>query len=39
MAKLRFDYEHMQNMLFGNKPTFDEIMHAMAQLEAEINDL
>jgi len=39
MAKLCSDYEHMQNMLFGNKHTFDEIMHAMSQLEAEINDL
>ncbi len=38
MAKLRSDYEHMQNMLFGNKPSFDEIMSAMAELEKEIND-
>ncbi len=38
MAKLRSDYEHMQNMLFGIKPSFDEIMNAMAQLEEEIND-
>ena len=37
MAKLRFDYEHMQNMIFGSKPSFDEIMKAMAQLEEEIN--
>lgn len=37
MAKLRSDYDHMQNMLFGGKPTFDEIMNAMTQLEAEIN--
>lgn len=38
MSKLRADYEHMQNMLFGEKPTFDEIMNAMAKLEAEINE-
>lgn len=38
MAKLRSDYEHMQNMLFGSKPGFDEIMNAMAQLEDEINE-
>lgn len=38
MAKLRSDYEHMQNMLFGNKPSFYEIMNAMAELEKEIND-
>lgn len=37
MAKLRSDYEHMQNMLFGDKPRFDETMDAMAELEEEIN--
>ena len=37
VAKLRSDYEHMQNMLFGEKPSFEEIMSAMAQLEKEIN--
>lgn len=37
LAKLRSDYDHMQNMLYGEKPTFDEIMNAMTQLEAEIN--
>lgn len=37
-AKLRSDYDHMQNMLFGEKPTFDEIMNAITQLEAEINN-
>lgn len=39
IAKLRADYEHMQNMLFGEKPTFDEIMSAIAKLEAEINEV
>ena len=38
LAKLRSDYDHMQNMLFGEKPTFDEIMNAMTHLEAEINN-
>lgn len=37
MTKLRADYEHMQNMLFGEKPIFDEIMDTMAKLEEEIN--
>ena len=37
VAKLRSDYEHMQNMLFGEKPSFEEIMNTMAQLEKEIN--
>lgn len=37
IGKLRSDYEHMQNMIFGNKPGFDEIMNAMADLEKTIN--
>ncbi len=37
LDKLRADYEHMQNMLFGNKPSFDEILDGIAKLEAEIN--
>lgn len=36
--KLRDDYEHMQNMLFGSKPSFDEIMEGIAKLEKEINE-
>ncbi len=39
LNKLRDDYEHMQNMLFGNKPSFDEIMDGIAKLEKEINAL
>ena len=37
LNKLRDDYEHMQNMLFGNKPSFEEIMDGIAKLEADIN--
>ena len=37
LDKLRDDYEHMQNMLFGEKPSFEEIMDGIAKLEAEIN--
>jgi len=37
ISKLRDDYEHMQNMLFGNKPDFDEIMDGIKVLESEIN--
>lgn len=37
IGKLRSDYEHMQNMIFGNKPGFDEIMNAMSDLEKTIN--
>ena len=37
LDKLRDDYEHMQNMLFGDKPSFEEIMAGIAELEAKIN--
>ena len=37
LDKLRDDYEHMQNMLFGEKPSFEEIMGGIAKLETEIN--
>lgn len=37
LDKLLNDYEHMQNMLFGEKPSFEEIMDGIAKLEAEIN--
>ena len=36
---LRDDYNHMQNMIFGNKPDFDEILRGVEQLEREINVL
>ena len=35
--KLREDYAHMQNMLFGRKPSFEEVMLGIADLENEIN--
>ena len=34
---LRSDYEGMREMLFGEYPQFDEMMDAIAKLEAEIN--
>lgn len=34
---LRRDYEIMGNMMFGEHPTFDELMGAIADLENEIN--
>lgn len=37
LDRLRDDYEHMQNMLFGDKPIFEEIMDGIAKLEDEIN--
>ena len=37
IPKLRDDYEHMQNMIFGEKPEFDAIMSIISCLENEIN--
>ena len=39
VAKLRDDYAHMQNMIFGEKPEFDEILSEIERLEKEINIL
>lgn len=38
LDKLRADYGHMQNMLFGDKPDFDEIMQGISDLEKKINN-
>jgi len=37
IQNLRNDYEHMQNMIFGEKPNFDVILEGLAKLEKEIN--
>lgn len=37
IEKLRDDYEHMQNMIFGEKPEFEEILDSIQKLEAEMN--
>lgn len=39
MPILREDYEHMKNMIFGNRPEFDKLMANIKQLEREINGL
>ena len=36
---LRVDYDHMKDMIYGDKPSFDEIMETIASLEKEINSL
>lgn len=36
---LEEDYEHMKNMIFGEKPSFKEIMDTLRRMEAEINTL
>lgn len=39
VAALKEDYVHMQNMIFGKKPGFDEIISCIETLETEINRL
>lgn len=36
---LSVDYDHMKDMIYGEKPSFDEIMGSIAKLEEEINGL
>lgn len=36
---LKKDYENMSEMMFGEYPSFDELMTYIAELEQEINDL
>lgn len=33
------DYEHMKNMIFGEKPSFEEILDTLRKMESEINEL
>lgn len=37
LKALKEDYDHMQNMLFGEKPRFEALMSGIAKLEEEIN--
>ncbi len=37
MEKLRADYAGMRDMIFGECPSFDELMESIARLESEIN--
>lgn len=39
MSSLESDYVHMQNMIYGHKPTFSEIMDSIKALDEEINQL
>jgi len=38
IQKLRDDYAHMQNMIFGEKPEFEAILGMILDLENEINE-
>lgn len=39
MSSLEDDYDHMQNMIYGHKPIFSEIMDTIKALEEKINQL
>jgi hypothetical protein len=39
MMALESDYEHMQNMIYGHKPKFLDIMNCIQSMENEINKL
>ena len=36
-AALETDYRHMQNMIFGPRPPFSEILETVRDLEREIH--
>ena len=36
---LSVDYDHMKEMIYGEKPSFNEIMESIAGMEEEINRL
>ena len=36
---LNLDYDHMKDMIYGEKPSFDEIMESITRLEEDINGL
>ena len=36
---LRADNEHMKNMIFGEKPEFEDVLEVIRTMEREINDL
>lgn len=39
ITALRQDYESMRSMIFGNPPSFDEIIAQLKQMETEMNHL
>ena len=39
MASLRADYEDMRKMIYGDIPSFDEVLDVIKKLESEINEL
>ena len=39
IRELELDYAHMKDMIYGDQPSFSEILDSLALLEAEINSL
>ena len=39
LSALRTDYDHMKNMIFGEKPAFEEMLNTIDKISAEINCL
>lgn len=39
LAALEADYRHMQNMIFGPRPPFSEILDTVRVLEAEVHQV
>ena len=39
MPSLKQDYESMKEMLYGNIPTFDEVMERIARIEGDMHEL
>ena len=37
MSAMKADYAAMRNMIYGDYPSFDEILRIIKQLESEIN--
>lgn len=39
LIKLKHDYEEMKEMIFGDTPSFEEVLSTIKKLEDEINGL
>jgi len=38
LRKLEDDYEHMKNMIYGDRPSFKEVMSVIKKIEVEFNE-
>ena len=39
IPNLKKDYKNMKQMIFGDSPSFEEVLSVIKKLEEEINDL